>query len=81
MMPPISGYIVTRISPEGRRKLAAWNLDMSILLTGPAMAAIVLFPAVGMAILMFISFYAITITALDVLSTSDVRVQQEDGRG
>jgi hypothetical protein len=78
MMPPVSRYLIEHMTPERRRELAAWNLDLSIYLTPPAIAVSVLWPVVGVAVLMLVSFYAITITALDALATTDVRTRQED---
>lgn len=76
-MPPISRFLVEHLSPEARRQLAAWNLDLSVYLTPPAVWATVQWPTVGTVILIIVSFYAITITGMDALFTSDVRKEQE----
>lgn len=78
MMPPVSKFLIEHLTPEQRRLLAAWNLDLSLYLTPFAVAGVLINPVVGMIILMIVSFYAITITGLDALFTSDVREEQDN---
>jgi hypothetical protein len=75
MMPPVSRYLIEHMTPERRRELAAWNLDLSIYLTPPAVWATLAWPVVGMVILIVVSFYAITLTGYDALATADVRTE------
>ena len=77
MLPPISRYLIEHMTPERRRELAAWNLDLSVYLTPPGIALVFVAPPIGMAVLMFVSFYAITLTSVDWLSTADVRKEQD----
>lgn len=76
-LPPISRYLLEHVSPARRRQIAAWNLDLSIYLTPPAVWATLTWPIAGVVILIIVSFYAITITGFDSLATTDVRAKQE----
>ena len=77
-MPPISRFLLEHVTPEQRRQIAAWNLDLSIYLTPPAVWATVQWPVIGAVILIVVSFYAITLTGFDALATADVRKEQEE---
>lgn len=66
------------MNPNTRRHVAAAHLAVSLIAGLPLSWWL---PTVGAPwferVLLAISFYAITITALDVLATADVRVEQE----
>lgn len=67
------------MSPSARRRAAAWSLIVSVVIGWPASWFI---PDIGppwdMRLLTWLSFLAITVTAADVLATTDVRAQAED---
>jgi hypothetical protein len=65
--------------PHRRRQLAMLHLVVSICIGWPASWFIPNLEDVWFQrVMLFISFYAITITAWDVWQTSDVRTTQED---
>lgn len=71
----------TSIRPERRRRVALWLLVVSFVMGHVNMAAFVLGlvpPAVMDAITNYLSWLALTITALDVLMTTDVRVNTDN---
>jgi hypothetical protein len=69
------------IDPHRRRKAALWALLVSLVL-GHANIGLFLLglvpPAVMDAITNYLSWLALVITALDLLMTSDVRVEQDE---
>jgi hypothetical protein len=69
------------LTPRTRRKVAVWLLIISLVFGHLNFAAFAfgLVPATVMnAITNYLSWLAISLTALDVLFTSDVRVNQEE---
>lgn len=69
------------MQPTTRRRVATAHLVVSVVAGFPLSWWL---PTVGAPwfdrVLLAISFYAITITALDVLATTDVRTQQEGSK-
>lgn len=67
------------MSPPARRRAAAVLLVLSILIGWPVSWVL---PDIGEPwfgrILLWISFFAITMTAADVLATTDVRAETDD---
>jgi len=70
------------MSPRRRRQAAAILLGLSIVIGWPVSWIL---PDIGDPwfgrILLWISFFAITMTAADVLATTDVRAETDDDEG
>jgi hypothetical protein len=68
------------VSPPTRRRIALAHLIASVVIGWPLSWWLPTVPEPWFGrVLMFISFYAITLTSLDVLATADAREQIEGG--
>jgi low affinity Fe/Cu permease len=64
-----------RLSPRARREIAIWMVDASVvvLVVGPFLSF-----AVAFLVVLELSIFAITLTAVDWLTNTDIRQQQEE---
>jgi len=71
---------IHNFDPKQRLHFATKLFWWSLILTPPALGITWFFPRIGMIILQFVSFGAITLTAYDILATSDVRNEQDNDK-